>query len=181
MPDERTNSALAEFVSEGSIVKALVRRETTQVARRNAGDLRPKHGIMAPVGLHCTSRTAWEAVSTSAVAFGVSTARSIRVTMRRGPIEEHAVDSGVARSRQLLGAGALLRTPDAHYVAIERPVDRGELGDVLGIDPENVTDRGVVLRAVYDLPVGVVFLDPEPVDGDMNPAGEPARSGLRKS
>ena len=99
MPDERTNSASAEFVPERSIVEAFVRRKAEKVARVPPGDLRSKHGIMPPVGRTLYVKYGLGGRVDQCSGFqpldGAIDPRRV-VTRRVKPIEERAIDGGVA-------------------------------------------------------------------------------------
>jgi hypothetical protein len=96
------------------------------------------------------------------------------------PVEERAVERGVARLRVLLRGSAQQRPPHPHFQPIKRLVDRGVTGGILSIKIESVTYFSHVLQPIRRFAVAVVAFDPKTVENDVNPAGEPAAGGLAR-
>jgi hypothetical protein len=86
----------------------------------------------------------------------------------------------VLRDRTAGVAAAQQRPPDPHFHPAKGLVDSCVVREFILIKVKKLTEFSHVFQPIRRFTVAVLFFDPETVQDDVDPAGEPAAGGLAR-
>jgi hypothetical protein len=181
MLDQRTDAFSSEFFAQAHVVVAFVGGETSQVARRNAGDLRADLRTVGPL------RAAMD-VDNRALC-GIDEKRGLDrpyvaitalavVTRRLSAVEVGGADGGMSRLVEQLRRESEQLSPDVHRCPVKRLTERVWTGELAALKDERGSYPLYLLGPVQHFSERCFHVKPESVQDSVLPAGNGVAGGM---